>query len=666
MKNLLSWLAISLASFAGAQDVGKPFDYETRAAALQSVLKQLQDKTSVKLTCDPALAQEPLILRIHQVPLKEVMDKIAGVFAAEWSKKGDDYILQRSKSAEAIHEHEVARRAGEIAKSIDARLIEIPALQISTPEEAARLVSKPTELSETLRTQRERLTLQVVKKLDATALVDVPTGTRIVYSTDPTTLQLPLPDSLQEIGNFLQAQTLLRSAVIASTLSESQKRDFISQLPASDAATTLLTIYVNLDSSYDAELAFFDANGQQIARFKTQFGQRFLFSEHKRQEDALRNKIENGVQLGPVAKAIWPFLSPKLLATAKPIPNDIATILQSPTKNDPLSFATTDLAFGLADAEKLNVVYAPTDYGESWAQIATSGGATNFDLFKAVLDRARETVVSKEDGWLIGKPADPLDATASRLSRSSLEEFERACLDNGYPDDFVIGNLELQGTPYTNHVLATYALSTFFKTDIFAWTAVDDWEARAFLATLDDSQTQIAASNVLKIDSKDLSSDQADRLTAWACNRQVQFSDLAPAQGSALWKESTICLANGIPEGSRVELTDRVEKGYLVPIDRSTKNEKPIDVEELARMVAERESSPGINYDFSSIQIQPSRFITLSLILPTNARIDQVLSQEVKQPSAPARLEDVLNAMTAEDRGRYEAALSKTVGKSPQ
>src|SRR3569832_729547 len=92
-----------LSTLAECQDLSRHITYSARATALQTTLKQLSKQAGVELQCSQDLANEPIILRLNDVPTKEVMDKIAEVTAGEWIKLPKAIELRRSDLAQKRH-----------------------------------------------------------------------------------------------------------------------------------------------------------------------------------------------------------------------------------------------------------------------------------------------------------------------------------------------------------------------------------------------------------------------------------------------------------------------------------------------------------------------------------------------------------------------------------
>src|SRR3569832_435733 len=93
-----------LSTLAECQDLSRHITYSARATALQTTLKQLSKQAGVELQCSQDLANEPIILRLNDVPIQSVMDKIAEVTAGEWFKLPKAIELRSSDTAQRMHD----------------------------------------------------------------------------------------------------------------------------------------------------------------------------------------------------------------------------------------------------------------------------------------------------------------------------------------------------------------------------------------------------------------------------------------------------------------------------------------------------------------------------------------------------------------------------------
>lgn len=648
--------------------------YTTRAEPLSRALADISAAAKKKLICSNDIENEPIILKLNQVPLKTVMDKIALVTAGEWVQQSDGPLLQRGKEADAEHHQALKSRADDLEAAIDKELAANTDLQIADQDAADRVFATNQKdlngISLLFYGRAQRLILQIVKKIDPSEIVDVPDGTRLVWSNKPNANQKQLPEVDDLVSAFIDSQNLLDNAIPRSSLPDSTKKMLEQHFsPASgNPSLIIFSIDYGMSSNHSASLNLYDDSGDLIAGYAANISGGFDFTSHRKKEQAVRQKAEQGIRLGPQAEEIVPYILSPTIRPSRPLSDEVQNLLATPTTADPLSIATSDLVLGFADQDNVNVAYIPTDLGESWAYIASRGGLADLPLFEQVLQRANETQVTEDDAWMIGKPTDPIAATQERISRPALETFVKQMLDKKYVDTYDIADLAQSGTMITQPVLATYDVQVLVGTNTQLWGWRSDWDIKAFLATLNGDQRNAAAQGTLTLDPSQLGRDQTDLLLDWALMAgTLQFAPAPPVQPPALpappppmaiGNEPTVTLADGFPLGTRFEITDRLTTMYHLPTTGEDFDDSPCTIEDLARYAVQAQHPDPTNdlhYDFNSIGIGQERTIDIRAILPNTLQVDDAIDEH-RPPLNRLKMADLIAGLSPDDRAKFDAA----------
>jgi hypothetical protein len=226
MRTLLLASLALVAPLSRAQDVSQKVTFSAPAARASVLLKRLGEQTGIPLETSPQTKDEVLLLRVKDVPLKEILDRIAQVADADWKPEGGGFRLTRpSEKANAAARAELDERMASIERGLRGALERQAKLPAWTDAEAERL-------AENHRAQREaigrgegavrlpatsaasaesapgtRVLVSLVGAIGAKALATIGPNERRVYALNPTRMQRALPaNSARLLQTFVQQQ----------------------------------------------------------------------------------------------------------------------------------------------------------------------------------------------------------------------------------------------------------------------------------------------------------------------------------------------------------------------------------------------------------------------------------------------------------------------------
>ncbi len=185
------------------------------------------------------MEDEPLILRLNHVPLKEAMDKIADVFQADWVDHHDFIRLERSpERIKAIQTAVYLDRMSRFKTSIDELVNlrkQVQPLNDKTAADFVNLYAKSFGMSSPNEDRRlqfimdsrlptMRLAIQILERMDPEQLAQIPFNKRVVFSSSPNSMQLALPEIEP---TFLQEYAASRAALAKAfqTLRQDQRQN---------------------------------------------------------------------------------------------------------------------------------------------------------------------------------------------------------------------------------------------------------------------------------------------------------------------------------------------------------------------------------------------------------------------------------------------------------
>lgn len=202
---------------AGQSPLAQPVSLDIPPSRLPEALKAIESRTGVSLLAGTPLANEVVMIRVRDVPLADVMNRLAETVGAEWQREGAGYRLSRSVAQEQRDARAAAQaRQRAIQKAIDAALAELrrrPRLDEATVRDmmgelpwpdrptappgggrgaGERLVPRIDLRGALVATPGGRAAAQIASLIGAGELARIEPGQRVVYSTRPTPMQRPL------------------------------------------------------------------------------------------------------------------------------------------------------------------------------------------------------------------------------------------------------------------------------------------------------------------------------------------------------------------------------------------------------------------------------------------------------------------------------------------
>jgi hypothetical protein len=610
MRATAATLVLFCLSSAQAQDFSKPITYTTKAIPLHSVLQQIGEKSGVTLKSDQSLEEEPLILRLDKVPLKDVMDKIAEVFAADWVDHHDFWQLERSeKKIAQIRADLFEKRKESIHQSLD----KLKAIQAQHPLDAKgiddlvngyRAIAKKEQGGETpddqtlslLQTIKPstRLSAVILSQMDAAELASIPIGKRAVFSTRPNSLQKPLSEipatAIKQYENEFHA--------IQAALEQvpNQERSMLGDLLSHPDGGIDRVVVSAAAETYQDDIKFNIQYLDKMGRVAVQDFQNLGYTTNDlndslRKFTALRKEAQkNGLPLDAVAMEIAPYTLRLPAGQTRPLSQAAQDFLLNPTANDPLSLATSQIILKTAEQDRLNAICLATDKAEFYALNAGRVGKTNLATFQVMAEGMCKMTINREDRWLVAKPTDPQYASEARLPRPALEKFIQSAFKRGYVgiDD---GADLCSCVPAESDIQLARRYVSYLMPERYLDAMWDNPDLLRVLGSLFSDQRQQAAKQKLSLHVMDLNADQREALRRFIFdpyNSPPKIVQQPDGTGFVDGHDRTDFLPSGLSNDLLFEVSDVVEQTYYAQIeDGGAMTNMTIPLNGLVQMLAE-------------------------------------------------------------------------------
>lgn len=671
IRGLLGALFVAAFVSARSQDFAQTVNYTTRAKNLQSVLLELSGQTHVELQCSQDLAGEPIILRLKQVPLKEVMDKIAQVTCGEWVKRDKAIELRRSPEAEKRHLQAIAQRVEQLKLSIAELRAASRADRPLTKDEAAQMAAsmslailKPDADVNLMPKDHpsQRFLTKALEHADLAQIAELSSG-QIAFASSPGILQTELPGMDGLLEEFTISQNLLTSELykIADT-QEGEVRESIRSmlLPiSSHPLQCIVKVQVRDAGKYSVDGRVYSERGMWSGGYA-------IIGGWKAKSDLdgaefVNRHVAAGLDISPKTRDLLEFANRDSYLSkydGKPFGTDIREEIMSPAKVDPLSFATTDLVLGISSMDDVNAVFLPTDHCEVYR--SKQGG---FDTKGMLENWYADMSVQESGGWLVGMPLDPLEASKQRLPRAALDDYLKALSRRGFLALEDTAAFALALTPDNKPDLALRALQCcgFSGRDLVVGGGESLAGSYSLLGMLTPGQWETASKGTLNVEFGALDPEQSTRLIAFWSRSGFMFAPIKHQQGTdyaLIDIEGSHVEGPGLGSG-RLVVADRVLPAYVIDVKTKRPATNYMTATDLGREAA---SPRGRYYDFEHIQVSEQRTIILRIVKRGRDEdfVREITFKEKRPGTGPQlSLNDVLKSMTPDLRKQYNEAFAK-------
>jgi hypothetical protein len=591
MKFFITLAICCCVGFSFGQTPDKAITYTARALPLRAVVEALSKQTGVKLKAASELEEEPVILRLDHVPLKDVLDKLADVFAGDWVDHGDFKRLERSDEKiaairAALHQKKLVAIRDSI-EAIKKRVEQAPALDQAHAEElvksymlldqqypqggqntdaAKKHMLLASQLPET------RIGTKIVANMDPEELASIPDNERAVFSTAPNSMQHPLTGcDPADIKQFFADRKTLDAAVekLKPKLEgEANKAwPFAGDLQNSNPGVVgdparILVCVQNWGSQELAEVELLDAKGKHLIDDSEAVGMDWAKSLERRVKNAQLDKeiIKNGFELGPIAKELGERLH-RASTDFRPLTANTSDLLMQPTVTDPLTFFTADTILRGAERQGLNAIALVPDEADFAAEWAAHLGKTSLDRYRSALGSYGASLTIA-DGWIVVKPDNPEKAAEDRLARDAMEAFVHRVVDEKVVTIEAAADLKVSVPRGASTDLAAnyvkWLLNDTAATPLESWTG----DGLRLYGTLNGQERQAAAGkDGLTASFSNLSADQQKMVYALYMNTYSWVNELPGKDGSYTGQspEKTDLIPDGLTMNHQVTVTDKTD-----------------------------------------------------------------------------------------------------------
>jgi len=518
----------------------------------------------------PQTRDEIVIVSVKDVSVDAFRSHLAQAIGAVWKQEGGTWRLGRPLTIEKAQVAEERSRRLVDAKAGVEKLKKQVADQPAFDAQAAqRLATKVSNLytkykghlsdagglTESIALEplspAGRLSIAAVGMLSAAQIADVDQGERIVYSSNPTKAQRPLPGDLSKVIQRYVVEQNLYSKALRTVASSSAWQNSMSPLlaraaPKMPSGLLLCTAHSPYNPNLTVEVMLLDSTGKFLTQVRT-------LLDLDAPNPTLPPIKEGKVSLSPYAQRF--YYAMQQLTKGKTFIDDPVLMgqMEYPEKNDPLSFIAADGLLGVSEGKNLIACIPDDGLSEPMFTSMEPDGKLNLAKFSGWLNG--ECVVKQEADWLVATPTFPVQNRELRVDRSTIGPFFRqARKNNGASLDGILDLLPKVPARYTETLIPYVAF--FLLPDLNS--AIDDGniELLRVLGRLGPQQRQgVLAGNPIRVSQMNLASHVDLNHLIYRADSPISISSSSPSGEDgfeeSLATEVTSALPNGVPESAQ-------------------------------------------------------------------------------------------------------------------
>jgi len=518
--------------------------YETVAKPVGAVLAELGPKIGMKLAATAEANQEIVIVSVHDVPVKDMMDRLAIVTSCDWQQDGDTYTLKPSQSMRnKERDYAITEATKKIVAAIADRVKLAAKQQKMFSDIAAKAKAKAQKGDDKAGKEDEsddggtidmpsfgmfggggaddEVITGLLQGVDPTVLAEIGPDERAVWvSNNPNRMQRILgTNSAALIQQWIVKHnaSIPTGANVASGPEMDQVPAAIKNMIASKmqpvkepVAKALLTVQRGMmfdTLGLQINLKAYSAQGKVLLQATSMLGSQLMDQVQEAMEQAASGK-PGEAEKKPAPPASTPIAySPDSLALQKAessskgspnfnikLPDDLRAKLIHPEKNDPLAFTVTDCLLSYAKDRGKDII---ADVPDGALESSTMTGLS--DAPKTVADVQKEiekgdTMRQVEDGkYLLIQPEDPEVSRLNRVDRDALRKLLASVEEKLMPSLDDIAEYALASPPPTENPLSMEYVMLFMPSTLMSMVmdgGATNWDAIRFYGALDPNQKQ--------------------------------------------------------------------------------------------------------------------------------------------------------------------------------
>jgi hypothetical protein len=590
---LLPLLALQLPQLA---DLNQKVTLDMRAVPGSALVKELSRKTGITFEAQDAAATDRYLVTVREVPLTQLMDKLAEAETGVWLHAGDnEYRLVRDrKKIEKEQNDERENSIKRITKAFEQFRKDLGLIDDFNRDKANEIALKvrqlgpqPTNYPEAssywsrrddleLKLPVQRFLERVILDFTPEQLADVEARTRTVYALNPTAMQRPLPpDATDAIGELAKEQLYYEEAV-AKYLPIRIDEAFghlITPGHSTQISNAIFAFSKEVDGGYPlAEVTIVDARGHNLG-YSYQAVDPSSDSPEPPGKPTLPPKPEPPIPLSQSdidMAMLFKNTDRDGTKIVTAVSESIRRAVANPTKVDPFNTFATDIIEGFAASRKQNVVAVLDDR----ILQSLAGGVTQrgFDPLKiGNVGLAGAEALDFGSGFFDMREQRPDRSDKVNCNRASLEEMITGAISAGHLGVKLAAHFAAPLERFDTNTIPDVYIAVLLGQDGAHALTRNDPDLLRFYGLLDGKHRK--GSSVFLAGMTGEAGYLLDKIIYSDKNYlQIHVPPQAPGEQGDPWvgqtdaEEPTVLLGGGVPTGSYLTINPKIERALVAHI----------------------------------------------------------------------------------------------------
>lgn len=402
----------------------QPIDFRPEIGTAPTLIANLNKQTGLNLKTDKNVANDVIAIVAPQKSPREIMDQIAYAIEAEWKETNNEWTLTRT---DKIQKDQAARDKEITTKELKEAISKIPDPIVWDERSIASFAgqiegyTRQPASSQSIGAYNKmrdampgpRMLVRFLKRTPPETFANIPFGSRVVFSTDPTAMQKRMPAQIEgDIRQYVSENEALANAWIES-------KDALFPKPSKQTISkVLIAVRRSSHDGLTVEMAAYNPAGNSAFRASRTIGNE-LTDIPDPERIAEGQKI---IELQPLSKSLLTLAVAAMSDQSLSPSPELKDWLGHPKENDPLSLINTEAMQALAQAEGKPLVAA---IGEAQLYAAISmarDGRLTLDRYLQGL-AATKAIREEREGWICYRENNPALGRLRRVDRSTLEHY---------------------------------------------------------------------------------------------------------------------------------------------------------------------------------------------------------------------------------------------------
>ncbi len=572
------------------QEISQNVTYSVKATRATKILADLSKISSMSLEASPQMRDEVLVIAASNIPLSDLMAKIATVTSGEWKHEGQIYRLVASSTLRRLEErNEMALRIKNVQRAIDERL------KRSQPKPKADVKEKQPVLN-LPESPEEAIITRLISTVDVSLLATLTPGARIVFSSTPTRTQHPFAgNSTEAINEFIQkhnanlagntdamdqAFSKMTAEQVEAIKSFTKKQN--SRIGQVSKALLVATCSgLGIFNLTQLELRMYDEKGSVVYSAQSVLSSgddeisKMVAAAQGKKPEAPKAK-QTPIEYSDDSKALIQTTAGMSTGNFKlKISPELHKKVFNPSQFDPLSFSTSDEILSYAKFKGKPLVADVPDTSTTSMYMLMGKTDTTVESFEKDLDQSKSMVLVSDAKFSLLKPAFPAQARANRLDRDALTTLLRSAEVNDIPSLGDIAEYALHAPdPMQGGIGQTYLMLYVPGALQQSLDGLTNWNMLRFYGSLTpDARSGLFGGNKIPLSNLNATQRACVEQMTYGSNNQLSVDDpqrksdgqpfwmrmISGSQGQDYRDEPTEIVPNGLPGDGFVEMKSSTE-----------------------------------------------------------------------------------------------------------